>query len=47
MDPKVFGETFVTLLVILDPPGMVPIFLALTRSLTLVDQRRLDRLLHP
>jgi multiple antibiotic resistance protein len=27
---RLFGEVFVTLLVIMDPPGMVPIFLALT-----------------
>ncbi len=33
MDLTVFGETFVTLLVIVDPPGMVPIFLALTGAL--------------
>jgi len=30
---KLFGEVFVTLLVITDPPGMVPIFLALTSPL--------------
>ncbi|WP_433056131.1 MarC family protein [Dactylosporangium sp. CS-033363] len=30
MDLKLLGEVFVTLLVILDPPGAVPIFLALT-----------------
>ena len=30
MDLKLFGEAFVTLLVIVDPPGMVPIFVALT-----------------
>jgi multiple antibiotic resistance protein len=30
MNPRLFGEVFVTLLVIMDPPGMVPIFLALT-----------------
>jgi MarC family membrane protein len=30
---KLFGEAFVTLLVIIDPPGMVPIFLALTRTM--------------
>lgn len=33
MDLKLFGEVFVTLLVITDPPGMVPIFLALTGGL--------------
>ncbi|MGI5213268.1 MarC family protein [Plantactinospora sp. CA-290183] len=33
MDAKLFGEVFVTLLVITDPPGMVPIFLALTRTM--------------
>lgn len=33
MDMKLFGEAFVTLLVITDPPGMVPIFLALTKNL--------------
>jgi len=30
---KLFGEMFVTLLVITDPPGMVPIFLALTGAM--------------
>jgi multiple antibiotic resistance protein len=30
---KLVGEVFVTLLVIVDPPGMVPIFLALTGAL--------------
>lgn len=33
MNVKLFGEVFVTLLVIVDPPGMVPIFLALTGAL--------------
>ncbi|MEJ3743203.1 MarC family protein [Actinomycetes bacterium KLBMP 9797] len=33
MDLKLFGEVFVTLLVITDPPGMIPIFLALTGTL--------------
>ena len=33
MNVKLFGEVFVTLLVIVDPPGMVPIFLALTGGL--------------
>jgi multiple antibiotic resistance protein len=30
---KLFGEIYVTLLVIVDPPGMVPVFLALTGAL--------------
>lgn len=33
MDVKLFGEAFLTLLVIVDPPGMVPIFLALTGAM--------------
>jgi multiple antibiotic resistance protein len=33
VNPKLFGEVFVTLLVITDPPGMVPIFLALTGAM--------------
>ncbi|MGH3656357.1 MAG: MarC family protein [Micromonosporaceae bacterium] len=30
MDVRLFGEAFVTLFVIMDPPGTIPIFLALT-----------------
>jgi multiple antibiotic resistance protein len=37
---KLFGEAFLTLLVIVDPPGMVPIFLALTGSAPLAVRRR-------
>jgi multiple antibiotic resistance protein len=33
MHVKLFGEIFVTLLVIVDPPGMIPVFLALTSAL--------------
>jgi multiple antibiotic resistance protein len=31
---KFLGEVFVTLLVIVDPPGMVPVFLAMTSGMT-------------
>jgi MarC family membrane protein len=40
VDPKLFGEVFVTLLVITDPPGMVPIFLALTGAMPARDRHR-------
>jgi multiple antibiotic resistance protein len=40
VDAKLFGEVFVTLLVIVDPPGMMPIFLALTGPLTARDRNR-------
>ncbi|SDY04552.1 multiple antibiotic resistance protein [Micromonospora pattaloongensis] len=40
MDLKLFGEVFVTLLVIMDPPGMVPIFVALTGPLAREDRHR-------
>jgi multiple antibiotic resistance protein len=40
VDLKVFGEAFVTLLVIVDPPGMVPIFLALTGPLAAKQRHR-------
>jgi multiple antibiotic resistance protein len=40
VDLKLFGEVFVTLLVITDPPGMVPIFLALTGTLPARDRIR-------
>jgi multiple antibiotic resistance protein len=34
VDPKFFGEVFVTLVVIMDPPGAIPVFLAVTSSLS-------------
>jgi len=37
---QLFGESFVTLLVITDPPGTVPIFLALTGALPARDRNR-------
>ncbi len=40
MDLKLFGAVFVTLLVIVDPPGMLPIFLALTGPLPARDRNR-------
>ena len=40
VDLKLFGEFFLTLLVITDPPGMVPIFLALTGALPKAERNR-------
>lgn len=40
MNIRLVGEAFVTLLVIMDPPGMVPIFLALTGSLPVRQRHR-------
>lgn len=40
MDVKLFGEVFVTLLVITDPPGMMPIFLALTGAMPARERHR-------
>jgi multiple antibiotic resistance protein len=40
VDVKLFGEVFVTLLVITDPPGMVPIFIALTGAMQPRERRR-------
>jgi multiple antibiotic resistance protein len=37
---KLFVEAFVTLLVIIDPPGLVPIFLALTGPMSARDRHR-------
>jgi multiple antibiotic resistance protein len=41
VDAKLFGEVFVTLVVIMDPLGTVPIFLGLTAGRTSQDRRRL------
>jgi multiple antibiotic resistance protein len=38
---RFFWEVFVTLLVITDPPGTVPVFLGLTRGLSIHDRTRL------
>jgi multiple antibiotic resistance protein len=40
MNAKLLGEALVTLFVIMDPPGMVPIFLALTGKLPLRERNR-------
>ena len=40
MNLKLFGEIYVTLLVIVDPPGMVPVFLALTGALPAKQRNR-------
>ena len=43
MDVKLFGEVFVTLLVIVDPPGMVPVFLALTGTMPKRERNKAGR----
>jgi multiple antibiotic resistance protein len=40
MNGQLFGEAFVTLFVIMDPPGTVPIFLALTGAQRSAEPRR-------
>ncbi|MSZ81190.1 MAG: MarC family protein, partial [Actinobacteria bacterium] len=37
---RLFGEVLVTMLVILDPPGNVPIFLAVTQRLSDKERHR-------
>jgi multiple antibiotic resistance protein len=37
---NLFAQTFVTILVVMDPPGNVPVFLALTRELHEAERRR-------
>ena len=41
MDWRIFGSVFVTLVVIMDPPGIVPIFLGLTHRRGAAQMRRL------
>ena len=40
MDVRLLGEVFVTLFVIIDPPGMVPIFLGMTSALPARERNR-------
>jgi multiple antibiotic resistance protein len=40
---QLFGETFVTLFVIMDPPGTLPVFLALTASMKPAQRARAAR----
>lgn len=40
MSASLYGEVFVTLLVIMDPPGNVPIFLSVTRRLSAAERNR-------
>jgi multiple antibiotic resistance protein len=43
MDLAFYGAVFVTLLVIIDPPGIVPVFLGLTRDRSRTEVSRLAR----
>ena len=40
MNVRLFGEVFVTVLVIIDPPGNVPIYLSVTRLLSAKERHR-------
>jgi multiple antibiotic resistance protein len=40
VDKRLLLEVFVTLLVIMDPPGAVPVFLVVTRDLSTVERRK-------
>ena len=40
MNARLFAEVFVTLTVIMDPPGAVPVFLAVTRDLSSKERKR-------
>lgn len=41
LDPRYFGTVFVTLFVIMDPPGVVPVFLGLTAGRTNAERQKL------
>nr|WP_225225167.1 MarC family protein [Cellulomonas sp. JH27-2] len=43
MDPRLLGSVFITLFVIMDPPGTVPIFLGLTSAMTRKQRNRAAR----
>ncbi len=43
VDTRLFAEAFITLFVIMDPPGTVPIFLALTGAMTARKRHRAAR----
>ncbi len=40
MDLYLFTSTLLTLLVILDPPGLLPVFLGLTRRMDVAERHR-------
>ncbi|MFI2755116.1 MarC family protein [Cellulomonas sp. P22] len=42
-DARLFSEVFITLFVIMDPPGAVPIFLALTSTMTRAQRNKASR----
>lgn len=43
LDPKLLAEVFITLFVIMDPPGTVPVFLGLTGTMTARSRKRAAR----
>ena len=40
VNTRLFGEALVTMLVIMDPPGAIPVFLAVTAGLTRAERRK-------
>ena len=40
LDPYLFASTLLTLFVILDPPGLLPVFLGLTRGMSRQERHR-------